>query len=199
MDFEVALKAPFRWPKAGDKLFRVSPAWDGNAVLADHPHSRMVLMMSGYKRGADLMVEQATDYRPDRDTLVFPIIFNYRQFLELSLKYLVSTYGRTVDVDPIWNSHDLTKLWARFEEVLAGYGSDDADGATAAVAQIVAEFATVDPGSFSHRYPVDTKGRPMELTHEYLDLATLADVMNAVDGFFSGCDGYLDALQSAGP
>lgn len=199
MDFEAILKAPFRWPKAGDKLFQISPAWDGNAVLADHPHSRMVLMMSGYKRAADLMVEQATAYRADRDTLVFPIIFNYRQNLELSLKYLVSTYGSTVDVDPIWNSHDLTQLWARFEEVLAGYGSDDTDDAMAAVAQIVAEFATVDPGSFSHRYPVDTKGRPIELTHEYLDLAALADVMNAVDGFFGGCDGYLDALQSAGP
>jgi hypothetical protein len=199
MDFEAILNRPFRWPKAGDKLFQVSPDWDGNAALADHPHSRMVLMMSGYKRAADLMVEQATANRADRDTLAFPIIFNYRQFLELSLKYLVSTYGRTVEVDPIWNSHHLGKLWARFEEVLAGYGSADEDGATAAVAQIVAEFATVDPGSFSHRYPVDTQGRPIDLTHEYLDLAALADVMNAVDGFFSGCDGYLDALRSAGP
>jgi hypothetical protein len=61
------------------------------------------------------------------------------------------------------------------EEVLAGYGSADEDGATAAVAQIVAEFATVDPGSFSLSYPVGTKRWPIELTREFLDLAALAD------------------------
>lgn len=199
MDFEAILSQPFRWPKPGEKLFQVSPHWDGNAYVADHPHSRMVMMMNGYKRGADLMVERATSYRPDRDTLVFPIIFNYRQYLELSLKYLISNYGLTVGVEAIWDSHDLARLWARFEEVLEGYGAADDDGATAAVAQIVAEFATVDPRSFSYRYPVDTKGEAIELAHGHLDLAALADVMKGVDGFFSGCDGYLDALQSAGP
>ncbi len=199
MDFEAILNQPFRWPKAGDRLFQVSPHWDGNACVAEHPHSRMVMMMSGYKRCADLMVEQATRYRPDRDSLVFPIIFNYRQYLELSLKYLISSYGLTVEVDPIWNSHKLTQLWTRFMQVLDRYGADDDHDATTAVAKIVAEFARVDPNSFSFRYPVDTQGQAIELTHDYLDLAALADVMRGVDGFFSGCDGYLDALQSAGP
>ena len=198
MDFDAILSQSFRWPKPGDKLFQVSPHWDGNAYVADHPHSRMVMMMSGYKRGADLMVEQ-TSYRPDRDILVFPIIFNYRQYLELSLKYVISNYGCTVGVEAIWDSHNLAKLWTRFEEVLERYGAADDDGATAAVAQIVAEFATVDPRSFSYRYPVDTKGRAIELAREHLDLVALADVMKGVDGYFSGCDGYLDALQSAGP
>jgi len=65
--------------------------------------------------------------------------------------------------------------------------------------RLVAEFATVDPGSFSFRYPVDTQGRPIELAHGYMDLSVLADVMEGVDGYFTGCDGYLDALASAGP
>ena len=159
----------------------------------------MVLMLTGYKRAADSLVKQAVEDTADRDTLVFPIIFNYRQFLELSLKYLISTYGRTVGVDPIWKSHDLTKLWTQFEAVLQAFGSDDEDGATAAVGRLVAEFATVDPGSFSFRYPVDTQGRPIELAHGYMDLSVLADVMEGVDGYFTGCDGYLDALASAGP
>lgn len=133
MSFESLLNRPFRWPTAADKLFQVSPRWDGNAVLADHPHSRMVLMLTGYKRAADSLVKQAAEDTADRDTLVFPIIFNYRQFLELSLKYLISTYGRSVGVDAIWNSHDLSKLWSQFEAVLEGFGLEDEDGATAAV------------------------------------------------------------------
>jgi len=199
MSFESLLNRPLRWPKAGDKLFQVSSAWDGNAVLAEQPHSRMVLMLAGYKRAADSLVAHAAEKTADRDTLVFPILFNYRQFLELSLKYLISTYGRAVDVDPVWNSHDLSKLWSRFEAVLAGFGLEDEDGATVAVARIVAEFATVDPGSFSHRYPVDRQGRPIKLAHAYMDLSAFADVMDGVDGYFTGCDGYLDALESASP
>ncbi len=199
MSFESLLNRPFRWPKAGDRLFQVSPDWDGNAVLADHPHARMVLMLSGYKRAADRLVAHAAAETAERDTLVFPIIFNYRQFLELSLKYLISTYGRAVGVDPIWDSHDLSKLWPRFEAVLAGFGLEDEDGATAAVGRIVAEFSTVDPRSFSYRYPVDTQGRPIALTHAYMDLSALADVMEGVEGYFTGCDGYLDALESACP
>ena len=42
-------------------------------------------------------------------------------------------------------------------------------------------------------------GRPIALALEHVDLVVLADVMNAVDGYFTGCDGYLDALESAGP
>lgn len=201
MDFEGLLHKPFRWPQAGDRLFTVSPAWGGNATLAEPPHSRMVLMMAGYKRAGDLMVAHATDVRGDRDTLVFPILFNYRQHIELSLKYLIATYGRSVGVeaDGIWRSHDLKVLWARFQAVVRGFDVSDPGGADEAVGRIVEEFAAIDPGSFTHRYPLDTKGRPMPLVIQHLDLAVLADVMNAVDGYFTGCDGYLDALENERP
>ncbi|WGM47826.1 hypothetical protein KOAAANKH_02711 [Brevundimonas sp. NIBR10] len=199
MSFEALLSKPFRWPQAGDRLFTVSPDWDGNATLVKPPHSRMVLMMTGYKRAGDLMVAHATDDRGDRDTLVFPILFNYRQFIELSLKYLIATYGPSVEVEAIWKSHDLSVLWTRFRTVVEGFGVADPDGADEAVGRIVAEFAVVDPGSFSHRYPVDTKGRPIALALDHVDLVALADVMNTVDDYFTGCDGYLDALESAAP
>jgi len=61
------------------------------------------------------------------------------------------------------------------------------------------EFAKIDPDSFSHRYPVDKKGKVLELTQEEVDLEVLRDVMNGVEGFFTGADGYLDNLRSASP
>ena len=68
--------------------------------------TRLVLMKDGYKTAADLMVEAAASDRLSRDTLVFPIIFNYRQFLELSLKYQLATFGPEVGIKPNWKSHD---------------------------------------------------------------------------------------------
>lgn len=67
------------------------------------------------------------------------------------------------------------------------------------VGNIITEFAKVGPRSFSFRYPVDTKGDLVPLRHQEVDLHRLADVMDGLEGYFSGCDGYLDDLQKSGP
>jgi hypothetical protein len=197
VDFEAILHQPFRWPTTGDKLFAASPQRDGNAFISSNPRDRLVLMMSGYKRAADILVRQATDQRPDRDFLVFPIIFNYRQYLELAIKYLVAIYGPTVGVKAIWDSHNLKDLWAALLEVLHGYGVGEVGGVDTVVGELVSEFARVDPGSFAYRYPVDNKGNAISISFEHIDLSALANTFNGLEGYFTGCDGYLDSLKSA--
>lgn len=197
--FEDMLQREFRWPKKGDRPFSESPDWQRNASIARHGHERLVLMMTGYKAAADLMVERAARSGYDRDTLVFPIVFNYRHFIELSLKYLIATYGRSINVEPNWKSHDLAELWRTFKRVLKGHGDHDPDRTNQAVEHIIAEFAKVDPQSFAYRYPVDRDGNLLELGQNELDLQSLADVMKGLDGYFTGCDGWLDDLQSNQP
>jgi hypothetical protein len=197
--FASILNREFRWPKLGDQPFTQSTAWQGNAYIDEHVHGRLVMMMTGYKKGADLMVRRTAQDPRERDALVFPIVFNYRQFVELSLKYLIGTYGHTVGVKAIWTNHDLAGLWKAFMRVLEGYGHTIFDEGDQAAMAIVAEFAKVDPRSFSYRYPVDTKGNPIPMAHHELDLASLADVIEGLDNYFSGCDGYLSDLQGAGP
>lgn len=197
--FQDILRQDLRWPTPDDKPFVEPARWEDIASIVEDEFSRMVGMMIGYKSAADLMVERATADNWHRNTLVYPIIFNYRHFIELSLKYLIYSYGHTVGVDSIWNSHDLDKIWKRFRDVIVGYGGNDSDASSPDVERIIAEFAKVDPGSFSHRYPVDTKGDPIPVEHDNLDLAVLADVMQAVENYFSACDGYLQNLQQAGP
>lgn len=197
--FEEILDSEFRWPQAGDRPFIVAPDADANAQVAEDRHTRMIFMTEGYRKGADLMVANAEAEPLERYYLVCPIIFNYRQFLELSLKYLISTYGGTVRIEPVWKSHDLIELWRTFATMLERYGTTDPDDADPIVAAIVAEFAKIDPGSYSFRYPVDTKGQPIPIAVPDLHLPTLADVMMAAAGYFTGCDGYLCELQGAGP
>lgn len=198
-DFESLLNVGFRWPTRGDQPFTSSDQWEDNVYVDQHGHGRLVMMMTGYKKAADLMVAHVAQNHTDGDALVFPIIFNYRQFIELSLKYIITTYGRSVGVEPNWKTHDLGVLWSIFLDVLSKYDSDDEDGSVGVVGQIITEFAKVDPSSFAYRYPVDTKGRLVRLALENVNLPGLADVMDGVDGYFTGCDGYLDHLQSAGP
>lgn len=197
--FEDILTTEFRWPTAGDKPFVVADDPFDNANIAANEFTRLVLMMTGYKEAADLMVERSANDRPARDTLVFPIIFNYRQFLELSLKYQLATYGPPVGIRPNWETHDLATLWSEFLAMLEHYGTEDPDEADPVVGEIILEFAKIDPRSYSYRYPVDRKGNPVPVAYSDLHLPTLADVMQAVDGYFTGCDGYLDQLRAASP
>ena len=195
--FEEILSSEFRWPRQADKAFVASSNPSENANIDESGHSRLALMTDGYKRTCDLMVEAAGDDKWARDTLVFPIIFNYRHFLEVSLKYLLATYGPAVGVAPNWRSHDLATLWGSVLEMLDKYGSADTDEADPVVGEIILEFAKIDPGSYAYRYPVDRHGRLLPVAQTDLHLSTLADVMNGVSGHFDGCDAYLDNLCSA--
>lgn len=195
--FEEILDRELRWPTRGDRPFVTADDSFANANIADDGYIRFVLMTEGYKAAADLMVAAATDDRPTRDILVFPIIFNYRQFLELSLKYQLATFGPAVGIEPNWKSHDLAKLWAEFVTLLDHYGTSDPDEVDPVVGEIILEFAKIDPGSYSYRYPMDRRGKPVPVAYSDLHLPTLADVMRGVAGYFSGCDGYLSSLLSA--
>ncbi|KZK78978.1 hypothetical protein PsAD46_04456 [Pseudovibrio sp. Ad46] len=195
---EELLDSEFRWPKQGDKPFTVANNPLNNANIVKDSFTRLVLMKDGYKTAADLMVDASANDRMSRDTLVFPIIFNYRQFLELSIKYQLAAFGPDVEIEPNWNSHFLEKLWADFLVMLERYGTEDPDDADPVVEAIILEFAKIDPSSYSYRYPVDRRGKPIPVAYPDLHLPTLADVMEGVAGYFSGCDGYLSSLRHAG-
>jgi len=197
--FDDVLSAEFRWPRKGDAPFAEASEPLDNALIASDERSRLVLMTDGYKQAGDLMVRQTLDEPSRRDFLVFPILFSYRHFLELSLKYMLSVFGPHVAVEPNWTTHELAPLAKSFFEMLDNFGTPDPDEADAVVANIIAEFAKIDPRSYSNRYPVDTKGRPLPITQAALDLSNLADVMEGVAGYFSGCDGYLSELLNAQP
>ncbi len=190
---EDSLAASFRWPQPGDRAFQRNEDGRENAPLEQAEHARLVIMSEGYKMGADAMVDEALGDNSKGATLVFPILFNYRHYLELSLKYLIATYGPAVGLEPVWNTHHLIPLWNMLLELMDAYGTSDPDEADQVVGSIVQEFAKLDPNSFANRYPVDTRGNVIELAMEEVDLTALRDVMNGVDGFFSGADGYLAA------
>lgn len=195
--FEDILNTDAGWPKPDDQPFVIDDDPWANANLKADSFSRLVFMIQGYKKAADLMVDAAEESPRDRDKLVFPIVFNYRHFVELSLKYQIATFGHTVGIDAIWDTHNLGRLWECFEKVLAEYGTDDPDEIDPEMRRMVAEFAKLDELSFSFRYPRERNGNPVELSRDAIHLPTLKNVMNNFSGYFSGSDGYLSALQSA--
>jgi hypothetical protein len=124
----------------------------------------------------------------------YPIIFNYRQSLELRLKYLLMAYGPLTDEAPDYRSHDLEKLWAKCKRVIVtldGAAQPSDKEAFEAVDKLIAEFDAVDPGSVTFRFAHDTKGKSIKLGISAIDLLNLRGVVAGLHNFLECVDLHL--------
>lgn len=108
----------------------------------------------GYKHSADILVEQAHDFG-GLDILLFPIIFSYRQYIELSLKYIGFINFEKQNFVKMMNdcSHDLKKIWDFLEDesVLVTLNAVDKNF----IYNVVSFFDEIDKKSMTFRYFVD--------------------------------------------
>lgn len=196
-DFTAILDQPLPWPKQGDQLFVQSSVPAKEAVLDVEGYQRHALMAIGYKEAGDAAVKRALAPYAIRDAIVFPIVFLYRQYIELCLKQALASFGSDASEERLWKTHDLSDLWCHYKEMLINFGMWSGEDADCSVERCVLEFATVDPKSEAFRYPFDTKGQPLALNIKRLDLSALKDTIAALDGYFSGSFCCLADIHSA--
>lgn len=176
--------------------------WWNNACL-NWAGKSWTLYATGYLEAARILVRYVEENRCQQDALVYPIVFLYRQYLELTLKNLVTTISNLLDDPvPVGYKHSLVDQWkqlppltARLEEamgqqVLASPEQRDE------IRERIAEFETLDRTSLAFRYPEDKVGEnplPPDLTHinlrrfrEGMDrLAYLLDQLTVSADYFS--------------
>lgn len=116
--------------------------------------------VEGYRLAGMLLVEHVEKDGNNQDSLVYPIVFTLRHFLELQMKELIESGASLLDFDETYRTtHDLNSLWFKCRELLElVFGqmadSEQLDG----VGEQVDQLAAVDPGSFAFRYPFDRAG-----------------------------------------
>ena len=146
------------WPQKGDVLFRSADDWYHNACL-NWGYDNWELYASGYKTAADILVQYVIDNRSERDTLVFPIVFNYRQYLELRCKEIIRA-GKMLANEaaefPI--THDLERLWTLCREIIADSEPSASKTDFEAIDESIAQFCAINAKSDTFRYPVDREG-----------------------------------------
>ena len=186
------------WPKIGDRLFLEGHGAEG-AFLANRPGERLYHLTIGYKQAADLLVEQTEIEAWSRQKLVYPIVFCYRHFLELTLKAMLKEYGSMGNVPENWSHHSLKDLWQAFRELLRNLDSDHPEETGIdAVEHCIIEFEKIDPFSDAFRYP-DRKGQPFDIDHESIDLPHLRDTVQVIENYFMASDAFLSELKDASP
>lgn len=175
----------FAWPEKGDLLFTSGDDWRYNACLNYMPDD-WELYVIGYKRAADALVEQIKETHRDQDVLVFPIVFLYRQYLELRLKRLIRLGNELLDENPDFpKKHELDKLWNVCRPILAKLEPRVPQQDLEAIDEAITQFCAIDPTSEAFRYPITRKGdKAIPSDVRCINLRQLSEVMEKVANFF---------------
>lgn len=188
-----------RWSPASASLF--TPVADEARVLAlpTSGASAWPVYAQGYRMAGDLVLRTILDTGHDQDFLVYPLIFLYRQYLELQLKQVIHIgrelhggRGRPVD------THSLAALWDHaVTHIRQEWPKDDLDST---IRRDLQEFDAVDGGSYAFRYPVGTLREPsLPVELERLNVRTFAlradEIGNYLDGAIEGLWHHRDSLR----
>lgn len=135
--------------------------------------------ISGYKDAADDLVEQTLGTELI-NLYMFPIVFLYRNYLELVLKNIIITKVPKKDLNKYTEkfNHDLKKT---FKVVIKLIKDELSEKDIEKIYSVVSEFHTFDKNSFNFRYYFDKKANSTLPNVLSVDLIKLREEIDKVD------------------
>lgn len=154
-----------------------------------------------YKDAADVLVEHIENICSPSDDLVYPIMFLYRHFLELTLKKLIikmKVYDQDLQLpENLYNEHRLNNLWCRCEEfllkVLPDLTAKDKDDLKQ-IDRIINEFCRLDQKSTEFRYPDGKSGPSIQLNTQF-SFKVIREIIWKIYSILDEKSFYLDFSQ----
>ena len=184
------------WPKAGDQLVSEQGHLKFSARVSNV--GELFPYIEGYKRAGDAIWSRVEENPrlAGIGYLVFPMVFLYRHFVELSIKQIIAL-GRYLEGDGFEfpAHHRLKELWddARvlIERVVTAEATADLD----AMGVMVEQLDQIDRESFAFRYPRTKGGKPSVVLIQDLNLEVFRSGIEKMASFFEGCSAQLDAYR----
>jgi hypothetical protein len=179
-------------PELGDTLIKEGRGGDAKTLFADWMAGNWHLYADGYKRAADILVEQLEGKTQD-DNLILPIVFMYRHYVELKLKDMIMGYDKIHGIKmptEKFGTHKLEPLWSYLKAHLSSLPDVPMNAEVIpALDRLIRELVELDPGSFNFRYAHD-KARENEMVlPRSLSMTHFKETMDKIKG---GLD-YLEA------
>jgi hypothetical protein len=173
-----------------------------NAEIALPNGKSWVIYADGYKRAAELLVEHIEDIY-DINTVIFPILALYRQYVELSLKEIIS-YGQYLDNHNIkQGGHILSKLWASAKSYIKKHYSPLDNQKIKRAEDLINKLHEIDPTSEATRYPFVKSKRiggikrapSFTFNEKPINLKELKNEINELGSLLHGISSYMAISQ----
>ena len=121
--------------------------------------------------------------------MIFPIVFLYRHYIELKLKFIIREGNQFLDrpaVDPADYSHKLGKLWSDARGIIEAVFEDEDRAPLDRVTEIIEEFEHDDPYAPGFKYPKDKRGNRSLSGLQHINVAQFSEEMDEVEALIEG-------------
>lgn len=190
------LLEPLALPSSDDNLFSSQEDWWNNASL-NWCHDGWGLYTSGYKEAADILVQRVEERNAGQDSLVYPVLFLYRQYLELEIKDLIRQSRRLQNISGDFpKHHHIGNLWNECHKLLSKISPDDSVAELKEIARLIGEFSAVDPSSMAFRYPQDKDGNPSLPGIRHINLRNVREVIGKISNILMGANAQVGEYLS---
>ena len=198
IDIDLSELPEIPWPKTGDQLVSEHGNLRFSARISDV--GALFPYIEGYRRARDAIWSRVEENPrlAGIGYLVFPMVFLYRHFIELSIKHVIAL-GRCLEGDAFEfpTHHKLKVLWtearALIERIASGESTDDLD----AMGVMIEQFDKIDRESFAFRYPATKDGKPSIVLIQDLNLEVFHSGIEKMASFFEGCRSQFEAFRDA--
>ncbi|WP_374608878.1 hypothetical protein [Diaphorobacter nitroreducens] len=180
---------------AGQHLFIQGEDWHNNAMLG-WTHFPWNIYAAGYKDAADALVAALVERKTSLDSAIYPLVFLYRQGLELQLKLILPlARRRTGKVAVSDHKHALMPLWSELRRHLEQLDPREDEKELPAIEHFIRQLDAVDPGSFAFRYPTTKKGEVSLPELRHINIRHLSEIMDSVFALLGGIRAWLGEME----
>ncbi len=190
------IKYQMDFPQNGDKLFKS----DGNMWnVADTTvsHEDWCIYADGYKKAADILVQDVLKTGTKKNFLIYPIIFLYRHHLELRLKDIIRNSGiLTGQVPDIPVHHRIGDIWNDCKKIILELQSANEDSSINLdiISRCIGEFQKYDPGAVAFRYPMNKKGETSLSNLKQIDILNFSEIGNKLSNAIDSLSEWVHVL-----
>ena len=164
----------------------VDTDWINNARIVNG-HYRSEFYILGYKKAADILVNHVLSTGCDQDTLVYPIVFLYRHYLELLVKNIIENGAKYLDTEekPQTN-HYLDTLWSKAKAIINKIWEEGESSQELEIDHYIAEFIEIDKSSQAFRYHKNKEGKEFLELIEIINIQHFSDCINKISIYLEG-------------
>ena len=186
----VTLKDLMKLPDENKSIFDLKSEKEKLALISTFLNKKNFtfdfwIYVTGYKTASDKLIKCAIDESDVRDEIIYPIVFCYRQYLELVLKQIISASTYTHENGfKIIAGHSLETLWNEFIKSVKIYDLNLINKYFGTIQKIIMDFHKIDPKSEAFRYPFERIGHHSQKLNRLIDIENLLVIMEEIHHFF---------------
>lgn len=152
----------------------------------------------GFYEAAVMLLEAATaaGHWHQRDPLIWPGLYNFRHYAELTLKMLARDTPTLVR-GAVQNKHQFSVLWPPVRDAfMQVFPDDDPGDPIGVIEKSLAVLDAIDPAGDGLRYATKRDGTPSIPHDVYLDPMALLAMIREVENVFEAAENAFDDRQN---